>query len=482
MPYQATLLSLLDPAYVRRFILRALGAGLDNAYEINYMSGKGEGRRYAFNDMSIFSLAQTYLRVSGDASLLLEVTEGAAPTSVLCALLGLATGAPAKGPLLYGLADFGSNQNLLECVPQYAHGVPALNAASGWMRLELATLLEALSATDPAASAPYLAALGACSEKVGVLALAAALRSDAALILAAVQKTYVGPNGGNGGHGGHGGNAGSDGNDGNGDTGGSDSDGNRGGDRGGGGGGYWRSVQPDGTATEVRTVIDLHTIGSLVGAERATPSAPGGGQLRPEQRSAMAAFAKRELITRDWMRALSLEDTHANVSSFRPDHGTIGSYDAWPAQTIDALVTLGLPADALALLRSIAQGSAMREGVLGQARILVVDNDRLEPRVCNTSEVAAAGCTSRKAAIWMQQAYNAAGAAFANTILRTIFGFQPPLPFGAGANASGAALFEPRVARGFNGSIRHLQWRGAAWTLTSDATGLRIEVEQSGEV
>lgn len=44
MPYQSTLLSLLDPAYVRTFALQALQSGIHSTYEINYMSGKGEGR------------------------------------------------------------------------------------------------------------------------------------------------------------------------------------------------------------------------------------------------------------------------------------------------------------------------------------------------------------------------------------------------------------------------------------------------------
>ena len=90
----------------------------------------------------------------------------------------------------------------------------------------------------------------------------------------------------------------------------------------------------------------------------------------------------------------------------------------------------------------------------------------------------------------MQQALNAAAAAFTNAILRTLFGFQPPLPFGA-ANASSAsspgpepelataaALFEPRMARGFNGSLEHLRWRGAEWTVSSDAlAGLEMRRE-----
>jgi hypothetical protein len=44
MAYQQTMLTLLEPRYVRKYVLAALGSGLHSAYEINYMSGKGEGR------------------------------------------------------------------------------------------------------------------------------------------------------------------------------------------------------------------------------------------------------------------------------------------------------------------------------------------------------------------------------------------------------------------------------------------------------
>ena len=38
MAYQSTLLSLLDPTYVRAYALRALGSGFEQSYEINCQS------------------------------------------------------------------------------------------------------------------------------------------------------------------------------------------------------------------------------------------------------------------------------------------------------------------------------------------------------------------------------------------------------------------------------------------------------------
>jgi hypothetical protein len=237
-------------------------------------------------------------------------------------------------------------------------------------------------------------------------------------------------------------------------------------------------VQPDGGSVVVRTVMDFHTIGTLLGAPTASSAAPAGGRLAPSQRAEMVAFFERELRAADWIRALSLADDHANVSSFRPDHGTIGAYDAWPAQAIEALVTLNHSAAALATLRAIASGGAPTEGPLGQARTLFTSDDgttrTMPPRLCNSSAERLERCVSRKSNHWQMQAYNAAGAAFANTILRTLFGFQPPLPFGPTANASDVALLAPEMPRQFDGVLTNLAWRGKLWSITSSGDGLRM--------
>ena len=78
----------------------------------------------------------------------------------------------------------------------------------------------------------------------------------------------------------------------------------------------------------------------------------------------------------------------------------------------------------------------------------------------------------------MGQAYNAASGAFSNAILRTLFGFQPPLPFGPGANSSSGVLFEPMMGRRFNGDVKHVHWRGKEWSINSSSDiGLSIRAE-----
>jgi hypothetical protein len=160
--------------------------------------------------------------------------------------------------------------------------------------------------------------------------------------------------------------------------------------------------------------------------------------------------------------------------------GTIGAYDAWPAQVIEALVALGHPHEGLALLRSIANGNAVNEPPFGQAHTLFVAESngytvRQPPTLCNTTQRAAEGCVARKSEQWMMQAYNAASAAFANAIIRGMYGFQPPWPFGSAANSSALALLEPAMCRGFVGSLKQLNWRGSLWTISSDkAAGLSL--------
>jgi hypothetical protein len=80
----------------------------------------------------------------------------------------------------------------------------------------------------------------------------------------------------------------------------------------------------------------------------------------------------------------------------------------------------------------------------------------------------------------MMQAYNAASAAFANTVLRAFFGVQPPLPFGKDANASAAVLASENSARGFNGVLSKLRFRGQNWDVVSDSkNGLRISLSRA---
>ena len=54
----------------------------------------------------------------------------------------------------------------------------------------------------------------------------------------------------------------------------------------------------------------------------------------------MVAFLTSELLTTNWMRALSLHDAAAARSDWK-DHGPYGTYDGWLGETIAALAKMG---------------------------------------------------------------------------------------------------------------------------------------------
>jgi concanavalin A-like lectin/glucanase superfamily protein len=121
--------------------------------------------------------------------------------------------------------------------------------------------------------------------------------------------------------------------------------------------GVWQTVHDDGSRVTVRHVYDFDTIGRLLSDD-----------LTPAMRAEMTAFVTGELIDGGWMRALSLSDPDA-ANSLRPDHGSNGAYDAWPALAAGALARFGDYASALGLLRSLAGVGA--EGPFAQSHELV---------------------------------------------------------------------------------------------------------------
>ncbi|HEY7047803.1 MAG TPA: LamG domain-containing protein [Jatrophihabitantaceae bacterium] len=121
--------------------------------------------------------------------------------------------------------------------------------------------------------------------------------------------------------------------------------------------GVWQTVHDDGSRAAVRHVYDFDTIGRLLSDD-----------LTPAMRAEMTAFATGELVDGGWMRALSLSDADA-ANSLRPDHGSNGAYDAWPALAAGALARFGDYASALGLLRSLAGVGA--EGPFAQSHELV---------------------------------------------------------------------------------------------------------------
>jgi hypothetical protein len=140
-----------------------------------------------------------------------------------------------------------------------------------------------------------------------------------------------------------------------------------------GGQGVWRSVHDDGAAVPVRHVYDFGTLGRLL-----------PGDLPAWQRREMAGFVANELLAGGWLRALSLSDPDA-AASLRPDHGSNGAYDAWPALAAGALGRFGFYRQMLEFLHSFAGVTA--EGPFAQSHqlvpepsgLVVWDRDDLNP-------------------------------------------------------------------------------------------------------
>ncbi|MPZ84303.1 MAG: hypothetical protein GEV28_29465 [Actinophytocola sp.] len=121
--------------------------------------------------------------------------------------------------------------------------------------------------------------------------------------------------------------------------------------------GVWRTVHDDGTSVAVRHVYDFDTIGRLLADD-----------LTPAIRGEMTAFVSGELMDGGWLRALALADPDAPAST-RPDHGSNGAYDAWPALAAGAAGRFG---DYAFMRRMLGEfDSVAAEGPFSQSHQLV---------------------------------------------------------------------------------------------------------------
>jgi len=192
--------------------------------------------------------------------------------------------------------------------------------------------------------------------------------------------------------------------------------------------GFWTCELNDGKKVEVRHCIDFFTTVAAMENE-----------LGPRRIEEMISFVNRELWTPNWLYALSPKDRAAN-ESLRSDHGSTGAYDAWPALVAEALFKTGRKAEALDRLRSVVP--ATREGPFGQAHY-----------------VATQSYPVRKS-IDLQDYFEGASGAFAEVILRTIFGL---------AHQGDGDLPRTTTIPGFRGSLKNLKYRGESLTITVDS-------------
>ncbi len=167
------------------------------------------------------------------------------------------------------------------------------------------------------------------------------------------------------------------------------------------GDGVWYALHRDGQRVELRHCYDFSCIGRFMTDD-----------LTPEMKQEMVAFVEEELLTKKWMRAMSLKDLAA-ANSDRPDHGPMGAFDAWPALTAAAMCRLGAWDTGVDFFRQTQ--AALAEGVYGQARELYGPN---RTQYDAPVRIAMRGGCMRECV---------GGGAFAETIMDTMFGFTPEI-------------------------------------------------------
>lgn len=129
-----------EPEGMKQQLRLFLKADPHGGFVYNMETGEQGDGWYAANDMTMFRLVNSYLAVTGDSDFLAETV---GDHTVLEHMEKLATGWQAlQRDRSVMLADYGENENLLECAPMYVHRVPSFNSANVWMMRIVADLHE----------------------------------------------------------------------------------------------------------------------------------------------------------------------------------------------------------------------------------------------------------------------------------------------------------------------------------------------------
>jgi len=204
--------------------------------------------------------------------------------------------------------------------------------------------------------------------------------------------------------------------------------------------GVWDSLHRDGTRVPMRHVLDFTTIGMTVGED-----------LDIRIRNEMVNFVKKELLTDTWMRAQSLQDVAAAYSN-RPDHGPMGAFSAWPAETAAVFCAFGNYLDALEIFHRVV--NVTWEGPFSQSRELLGRESKSPARI----------------ALRGQQTYDvSSGASFAETIIRGLFGYAPDY-----CTNKPVSAFSDSKPRRFSGELRNVRFHGGLYDITLDAKGRHV--------
>jgi len=387
---QATAWALLEPvgmkATLRRWLVQNPRSGQASGYALDLRNVKGYDKNhydkingYAFNACTIFKTIDEYLRVTNDHAFLDEKLENG--KSVIETLDALATDWETLPKGHDGLANYGENNNLLECAPAYINCVSSCNAQDIWMMRQTAKW--------------YMLHNNMVRAKE--------LEAKAAILLPKVMSLYK-P-----------------------------------------GTGVWNAWQLNGKRVELRHCVDFIYTGNALKRD-----------LSATQKSEMVSFVKHELLTRDWMRAMSLKDSAA-INSDRPDHGPMGAYDGWIPLTVNTMWNLGDPDGAYKFYCRTAVVTS--EGPFAQAReFFGPDRTGYDAPV---RIAARQGC--------MKECIS--GVAFSDVVITTFFGFVPEA-------GNSHFLADPSTPRPFSGELRNVHFAGKEFTLEAGHKGIKVISER----
>jgi hypothetical protein len=150
--------------------------------------------------------------------------------------------------------------------------------------------------------------------------------------------------------------------------------------------------------------------------------------------------------------AMSLQDAAA-ARSDRPDHGPMGAFDGWVPLTIATMWRLGDPAGAYEFYRRTAV--VTKEGPFAQAREFYGPNKKAHDAPVRVAE--RDGC--------MKECIS--GAAFADVVINTFFGFSP-------SPDAASMLSNPQTPRPFRGTLIGVRYRGQLHDLAASDQGIQI--------
>ncbi len=136
----SNLYAMLAPQELKSFVslyLRTCNPHNDNV--IYMTNGAGSGNPYSADDMAYFSLVHSYVTVTGDTAFLRQTVGG---LTILGQLDRLATNWKTYANHRGFLTDYGGNNQLLECAPNYINYVPSFNATNVWMERKTADIYD----------------------------------------------------------------------------------------------------------------------------------------------------------------------------------------------------------------------------------------------------------------------------------------------------------------------------------------------------